>query len=132
MPKVKFGSSSLFDFNNLKDNTEIFKEGGNPVWQKSYDESGYDEAYSVQQTDDDGDGLKDDGYVVAGSTKSSYWGPSDVWVLKLDESGSVLWQKTYGGSGYDEAYSIQQTLDVGYIVAGTSTGERGLFNSSGL
>ena len=107
-------------------------EGGNPVWQKSYDESGYDEAYSVQQTDDDGDGLKDDGYVVAGSTKSSYWGPSDVWVLKLDESGSVLWQKTYGGSGYDEAYSIQQTLDVGYIVAGTSTGEEGLLNASVL
>ncbi len=42
----------------------------------------------------------------------------DIWVLKLNTDGSVAWQKTYGGSGDDEAYSIQQTSDGGYIVAG--------------
>ena len=43
---------------------------------------------------------------------------SDIWVLKLDRDGTITWQKTYGGSGYDDAYSIQQTSDGGYIVAG--------------
>jgi len=46
---------------------------------------------------------------------SSY---SDAWVLKLDSSGNVQWQKTYGGANGDEANSIQQTSDGGYIVAG--------------
>ncbi len=42
----------------------------------------------------------------------------DAWVIKLDAKGNVQWQKTYGGKGVDEAYSIQQTKDGGYIVAG--------------
>ena len=45
-------------------------------------------------------------------------GDSDVWVLKLNADGTVAWQKTYGGSSDDYAYSIQQTSDGGYIVAG--------------
>ncbi len=42
----------------------------------------------------------------------------DAWVLKLDASGNVQWAKTYGGRDSDYAYSIQQTFDGGYIVAG--------------
>src|SRR4030042_1942682 len=42
----------------------------------------------------------------------------DVSILKLDANGNVVWQKTYGRSNYDMAYSIQQTSDNGYIVAG--------------
>ncbi len=42
----------------------------------------------------------------------------DAWVIKLDANGNVQWQKTYGGRYDDEAYSIQQTSDGGYIVAG--------------
>ncbi len=45
-------------------------------------------------------------------------GDEDAWVIKLDANGNVQWQKTYGGKGDDEAYSIQQTSDGGYIVAG--------------
>jgi hypothetical protein len=45
-------------------------------------------------------------------------GSDDFWVLKLDKDGTVAWQKTYGGTGNDSAYSIQQTSDGGYIVAG--------------
>jgi hypothetical protein len=44
-------------------------------------------------------------------------GPGRFWVLKLDSGGGVTWQKTYG-AGHDEACSIQQTTDGGYIVAG--------------
>ena len=45
-------------------------------------------------------------------------GSTNAWVLKLDSDGTVDWQKTYGGTSYDYAYSIQQTADGGYIVAG--------------
>jgi len=80
-------------------------------WEKTYGGSGSCIARSIQQT---GDG----GYIVAGLTRSYGAGGSDGWVLKLDSNGIVQWEKTYGGSSDDYAYSIQQTVDGGYIVAG--------------
>ena len=80
-------------------------------WQKTYGGSGFDDAYSIQQT-------SDGGYIVAGRMSSFGAGSYDLWVLKLDSIGDIEWQKTYGGSVRDEAYSIQQTSDGGYIVAG--------------
>jgi uncharacterized delta-60 repeat protein len=85
---------------------------GSITWQNTYGGTGNDYAYSVQQT-------TDGGYVVAGHTDSFGEGFGDFWVVKLDSSGSVEWQKTYGQSGnYDWAYSVQQTSDEGYVVAG--------------
>ncbi len=98
---------------------------GNIEWKKALGGSGGDGAYSIQQT-------SDGGYIVAGWTASndgdvSGWHEghneyniaySDYWVVKLDSSGNIEWQKALGGSGWDEAYSIQQTSDGGYIVAG--------------
>jgi uncharacterized delta-60 repeat protein len=85
--------------------------GGSVQWQKTYGGTGDDLAYSVQQT-------KDGGYVVAGYTRSFGAGGEDFWVLKLKSDGSIQWQKTYGGSLNDEAYSVEQTRDGGYVVAG--------------
>jgi hypothetical protein len=84
---------------------------GDVQWQKTYGGANSDVANSIQQT-------SDGGYIVAGSTYSFGAGNGDIWVLKLDETGNVLWQKTYGGANYDMAKSIQQTLDGGYIAAG--------------
>ena len=70
-----------------------------------------DEATSIQQT-------ADGGYVVAGWTTSFEAGGEDFWVLKLAGDGTIQWQKTYGGASSDEALSIQQTADGGYVVAG--------------
>jgi uncharacterized delta-60 repeat protein len=80
-------------------------------WAKTYGGPNWDEAYSIQQT-------TDGGYIVAGRTHSFGAGYADIWVLKLDPNGDVQWQKTYGGPDWDTAYSIQQTSDGGYIVAG--------------
>ncbi len=84
---------------------------GNVQWAKTYGGTDYDLAYSVQQT-------SDSGYIVAGITLSFGAGLSDVFLMKTDASGNIIWAKTYGGTGWDEAYSVQQTSDGGYIVAG--------------
>ncbi len=106
---------------------------GNISWQKSFGGSYHDEARSIQQT-------SDGGYIVAGYSESTdgdvtgNHGDSDYWVVKLNSTGNILWQKSLGGSDDDEANSIQQTSDGGYIVAGYSqstdgdvTGHHGSF-----
>lgn len=94
---------------------------GTVGWQKSYSGGGWAYGYSAQQTlDDQGDS---DGYIVAGGTDSFGAGEEDFWVLRLDLEGGVIWEKTYGGSNEDIAYSVCQSFDTqgnpdGYIVAG--------------
>lgn len=85
------------------------------TWQKTYGGSGEDIAYQIQQT-------SDGGYVVNGYTRSfNVGGGMDFWVLKLTSTGGITWQKTYGGNGFDLGYSVQQTTDGGYILAGLTT-----------
>ncbi|UCF80197.1 MAG: thrombospondin type 3 repeat-containing protein [Acidobacteriota bacterium] len=84
---------------------------GNVEWQKTYGGADADGTPAIQQT-------TDDGFVVAGWTRSFGAGNVDVWVLKLDASGKVQWQKAYGGSDGEAATSIKQTTDGGYIVGG--------------
>jgi hypothetical protein len=92
-------------------------------WQKSLGGSGDEEAYQIIQT-------KDKGYALAAITFSSNvpgykGGGSDAWVLKLDSMGVVQWKKCFGGTGLDEATSIAQTKDGGYIVGGNSVSNDG-------
>lgn len=57
------------------------------------------------------------GYLIAGTVGTNNY---DCWIAQLDENANLLWQKTLGGSGYEEAYSIKKTADSGFIVAGFS------------
>jgi hypothetical protein len=84
---------------------------GNVQWAKTYGGTDLDMAYSVQQT-------SDGGYIVAGETWSFGAGWEDIFLIKTDADGNVEWAKTYGGTSYDYAHSVQQTSDGGYIVAG--------------
>jgi len=86
---------------------------GNTQWNKTYGGLGRDEAYSVQQT-------SDGGYILGGSTRSFGMGLSDFWLVRTDSSGELMWNKTYGAPFFDVAYSVQQTSDDGYIVAGST------------
>ena len=95
-------------------------------WNKTYGGSGRDEAWDLQKTNDGG-------YIVAGSTNSSNGDVTDVnngdydfWILKLSSDGTKQWDKTYGGSDYEGAYSIFPTSDGGYIINGET-----LSNTSG-
>jgi hypothetical protein len=84
---------------------------GNIQWAKTYGGTNNDWARSVQQT-------SDGGYIVAGWTESFGAGLDDIFLIKTDANGNVQWAKTYGGTSYDYAHSVQQTSDGGYIVAG--------------
>lgn len=97
---------------------------GGVQWRKTLGGSQPDEAWCVQQT-------IDRGYIVCGYTYSTTGdvvgnhGGGDFWVIKLDTAGTVQWKKTYGGTDDDEAYSIQETTDGGYVVAGTTRSNDG-------
>jgi hypothetical protein len=81
------------------------------VWTQTFGGDEFDEGYSVQQT-------LDGGYIIAGYTDSFGAGRSDIWLIKTDALGDTLWTKTFGGNSYDWGYSVQQTIDGGYIIAG--------------
>jgi uncharacterized delta-60 repeat protein len=92
---------------------------GDADWQKSLGGSGHDVAHFIQQT-------TDGGYIIAGHSNSydgdvsGQHGKYDYWIVKLTSTGELEWQKSLGGSDSDYAYSIQQTTDGGYIIAGYS------------
>ena len=89
--------------------------GGDSVWTRAYGGADDDRASSVQQT-------IDGGYIIVGATLSYGAGNWDVWLVKTDSNGLMIWNKTYGGTSYDWGYSVQQTRDGGYIIAGTTYG----------
>ncbi len=104
----------------------IVKLNGTGViqWQKSLGGSNYDEATAIQQT-------SDGGYIIAGQSNSNdgdvsgNHGSFDYWIVKINDTGAIQWQKSIGGSSVDWAYSIQQTTDGGYVVAGSSYSNNG-------
>src|SRR5258706_10258983 len=104
---------------------------GTIQWQKCLGGTIDETAFSIEQT-------TDGGYIVAGQANSNggqvtgNHGVLDFWVVKLDSSGNLRWEKSLGGSRDDFATSIQQTKDGGYIVAGgTNSNERDVTNNFG-
>lgn len=94
-------------------------------WEKSFGGTGYESARDVVQT-------SDGGYMVLGETNSTdggvvagYGGTKDIWLLKLSATGTLEWQKRYGGSGLDIGNHIELTADGSYLIAASSTSNDG-------
>jgi hypothetical protein len=88
-------------------------------WQKSYGSAEWEVLYDIKPT-------TGGGYVFVGRSTSnqgdltSNYGSDDVWVVKLNNSGNIQWQRSYGGSSHEDPRCIIQTSDGGYAVSGYS------------
>lgn len=122
----KEGSKGQSDFWILKLDAK-----GNEIWQRTIGGNAQEKIFSITAT-------KDGGYIIGGTSGSDRSplnekneedkfgknepsrGNLDYWIVKLNASGIIEWQKTLGGIYADELKSIQQTTDGGYIVGGSS------------
>ena len=94
---------------------------GNIMWQNTIGGSGEDLLTSLKQT-------SDGGYIMAAGSDSNISGDKaensrgglDYWILKLNSSGAIVWQKTYGGAQPDFDAYVVETTDGGYFVGGYS------------
>jgi hypothetical protein len=118
-----FSESEDFDVSDPRGSYDfwVVKIGGKGelVWEHSYGGTGIDIAQDIAKTENGG-------YVITGSTISTdrdisqSHGESDVWVISIDAQGALLWERTYGGAGFDAAESIRPTRDGGYLISGNS------------
>lgn len=115
--------------NHGKSDVWIIKLGtlGNIEWKKTYGGSSYDDAYDIIQT-------TDGGFAVAGHSRSidgdltglnNDVNDNDIWLIKIDAIGNILWQKMYGGTGDDQSRKIHQTEDNGFIIGAETTSDNG-------
>ncbi len=86
---------------------------GNIQWDQTYgDINAAETAYSIKKT-------YDGGYIIAGSDYDLQSWYSDVILLKIDSSGTEIWNKTYGGAYNDEGYCVETVSDSGFVITGT-------------
>lgn len=97
---------------------------GNIIWQKCYGGSYDEDGEAILQT-------SDGGYIFVGSTYSSngdvsgFHGDRDIWVVKISATGTLEWQKCFGGSAYEEGYAIAQASNGDFVIAGYTASSDG-------
>ena len=95
-------------------------DSGDIVWEKSFGGSNFDVARSISST-------FDDGFLIAGSSRSSdgdvskNQGQNDAWIIKIDNTGRLLWETTVGGSEIDFAYDAVQLTNGAIIAVGETS-----------
>jgi hypothetical protein len=96
--------------------TKVTAAGG-VIWKKCYGGTGYDDFGAVVNDDDNGLAMCG-GTLSNNGDVSGNHGSSDFWLVKTDADGNILWQKCFGGSGYEKAFDIKRCADGGFILAG--------------
>ncbi len=88
---------------------------GNKTWDKTYGGTLNDDGSQVRQT-------TDGGYIIVGDVNNNGGGDGDLWAIKTDTNGNMLWDKVFDGEGrplsHDSGSSIALTSDGGYIISG--------------
>lgn len=101
---------------------------GTLIWSRYFGGTNNDRSRSALETDDNN-------FIIAGSSESVDFditdsqGSYDFWVVKMSNTGDLLWQKSYGGSGIDIGYDIVKTGDGNYIVVGDTRSSDGHVSS---
>jgi len=114
--KLEAGSkqNNGYDFHLVKLNQQ-----GNEVWEKYFSGSNHDYLSATVTTQDGGFLLAGTSYSGKGlDKKDDSKGGSDIWLIRINEFGDELWQKTLGSSSDEEARAVIQTTDLGFFVAG--------------
>ncbi|MFW6232935.1 MAG: choice-of-anchor D domain-containing protein, partial [Bacteroidota bacterium] len=92
---------------------------GNEEWRKSYGGLRIDYSWAVD--------IADDGYLISGYTDNQYGasgdvsvskGYADIWLIKLDKEGNLIWDKTYGSAGWEGKLGgyMKKTTDGGFVI----------------
>ncbi|TLX24655.1 T9SS type A sorting domain-containing protein, partial [Chryseobacterium indologenes] len=103
-----------YDFHLVK-----LDQQGNEVWEKYFSGGNHDYLSSTVTTQDGGFLLAGTSYSGKGlDKKDDSKGGSDIWLIRINEFGDELWQKTLGSSSDEEARAVIQTIDLGFFVAG--------------
>jgi len=90
------------------------RASGHTLWAEAFGGPASDSAQAVLTTSDGG------GFVAAGYTYSYGAGGCDFYLIKVDLLGNMVWEQTFGGPGNDMAFSLEETSDGGFILAGSS------------
>lgn len=114
-----------YDFHAIK-----LSQEGNVVWEKFYGGTKHDYLMSSVATREGGFLLAGTSYSnLSGDKKENNLGESDVWLIRLNENGDEIWQKTLGTKGRDEASTIIQTTNLDFFVAGNLNSAKELMGS---
>lgn len=118
-------SNKGYDYHVIK-----LDQQGNKVWDKYFGGTRHDYLISSIATQEGGFLLAGTSYSnQSGDKKENNLGGSDVWIVRLDENGEELWQKTLGTKSNDEASSVVQSVDEGFFVSGNINSSKDLFGS---
>ncbi|NIK91127.1 hypothetical protein GZ212_03095 [Mangrovimonas sp. CR14] len=108
-------NKGTYDFWVIK----ISKTNGDIIWEKSLGGSEIDEARNITKT-------TDGAYLIVGDTRSqdedvsSNHGAADLWLVKISSEGNIMWEKSFGGTGFDAGRSVFKTTSNTYIISGSS------------
>jgi gliding motility-associated-like protein len=116
---ISYGAEDLAIF--------VLDEDGNKVWEKSYGGNSIDKLWDVQK-------VPAGGFILVGETQSApsgiktspKLGSEDIWVVRVDDAGNLMWERTYGTSYSETGKKIIPTADGGFLIAATYAS--GLFN----
>lgn len=102
--------------NSFRENTDVYllkiDGDGNLIFEKNFGKDGFDFGYGIKS-------LEDGGAIIVGNT-NSFSEDTDVYIIKIDRDGNIIWEKHFGGKGSDSAFNIEKTFDGNFILVGGS------------
>jgi hypothetical protein len=104
---IELNSASI----NLDRQEPLFSDGQEELWNVTFGGDGYDVFFTVEET-------ADGGIIAVGGRDATGWDiGGDCWVVKLDATGNMQWNQTFGGGDTENGHGVLQTLDGGFLIA---------------